>query len=107
MAEWQRTLDLSDIWEQAKNRSISAWEFAKIVGDRLEKIKPFAETNEVNTRANMTLEDVVDSFAGFAQDKIEDWDELDYVLRELYDWGDISLDNQFGGKKVCWIKTVI
>ena len=31
--------------------------------------------------------------------------EFDYLMGELYDCGDISLDNVFGGKKVCWIAT--
>lgn len=108
MARWQRTLDLSDIWEKGKDRSISAWEFAKVVAERLEKIAPFS-TNEGSAGevANMLLEDVADSFAVFALDKTEDWDELDCVLRELYDWGDISLDSKFAGKRVCWIKTII
>lgn len=32
--------------------------------------------------------------------------DFDYAMNDLYDWGDISLDNNFGGVKMCWINTL-
>ena len=36
----------------------------------------------------------------------EDDEFFDYVMSDLYDWGDTSLDNKFGGVKMCWINTL-
>lgn len=95
MANWQRTLDVKDVWESDDISLI-----AKTAADKLRQLAPFSEKSVEEERL-------------FLADKLEllskDTDitpyDFDLIWREVYDWGDTSMDSNWNGKKVCWIKT--
>ena len=49
--------------------------------------------------------DILPMFEELAENEDADEEDFDYVMSDLYDWGDTSLDNKFGGVKMCWINT--
>lgn len=100
MSNWQRTLNLVDVWKQATAQEVTAQQVATTIANRLEALKDFDNGYVDNIKFEL-----VESFQDFASDESADFDDLDYLLEELYNWADISLDNKFGGKKVCWVKT--
>lgn len=103
MAQWQRKLDLRDAWKKAKNREITPQELAKIVADRLEKLAPFIDGESQDIE--FERQNIVECFRDLETDEEATFDTFDYVLRDLYDWGDQALDAGWNGKKVCWIAT--
>ena len=97
MSNWTNTLNIKDIWEKVENAEMNYSDFLLSAAKRLELIKvndPYAE--------EMRLELIADCQVA-SEDTTED--DVNYFMQALYDWGDISLDGKFGGKKVCWIKT--
>ena len=101
MSDWQRKVDFSAYTEKYDEGELSIQEFAKIVAEKLKGLPTF-ENEYINTQ----LEEIIWSFEDLAEDEEEDFgeDNFNYLLSDLYDWGDISLDGKFGGKKVCWIQ---
>ena len=102
MSKWQRTLDIKDVWEKASNREVIPQFLASTITKKLEKLKTFN-----NQYIDYDKEELILNFQDASEDNTLTWDKLDYLLNDLYDWGDISLDEGFGCKKVCWIKTLI
>ena len=102
MADWQRSLDLSDIWNKFKGdeRNQPVEKLAGIIADRLEKLEPFGIDHVDGER-----DQLVEELRGFSQGQDDDRNEFDWIMGALYDWADRSLDGRFGGKKVCWINT--
>jgi oligoendopeptidase F len=94
MSQWQSRLDLKDLWKKRDEGSISIKELAQEVAKRIRKNKFYKKYEEV-------LEEIAIAF----EDCEEDVEEFDNILNDLYDWADIPLDNNFGGKKICWIST--
>lgn len=101
MANWQRKVDFSSYTEQYDNAELSVQEFAKIVAGKLKGLEKF-ESATIDDQ----LEQIIYSFLDLANERDNDFAEEDFdcLLEDLYDWGDISLDDKFGGKKVCWIQ---
>ena len=101
MSDWQRKVDFSAYTEKYDEGELSIQWFAKIVAEKLKGLPKF-ENEYINTQ----LEEIIWSFEDLAEDEEEDFgeDNFNYLLSDLYDWGDISLDGKFGGKKVCWIQ---
>ncbi|MHC4180735.1 MAG: hypothetical protein ACYSWU_24815 [Planctomycetota bacterium] len=84
--QWLHTLPLKDIWtwwETAKEQS-HPQELGRRVAERIRKQPWFEDYDEL------------DDFAGQFE-LVEDIDEFDDVLEELYDWADVD--------KRCWVKT--
>ena len=100
MSKWQRTLDLKDAWKKAEDREIEAHELAKIIAERLLELKAFKIPDIDREKANL-----IEELLYLSEDDTITYDDIDDVLNYLYNWGDVSLDEKFGGKKVCWIKT--
>ena len=101
MSDWQRKVDFSAYTEKYDEGELSIQWFAKIVAERLKGLPKF-ENEYINTQ----LEEIIWSFEDLADDE-ECMDEeitFNYLLEDLYNWGDTSLDDKFGGKKVCWIQ---
>ena len=96
MANWQRTLDVRDVWDSEDVSLI-----ARTAADRLEALKPFTEYNVEDTRLNL-----VEELRALAEDPDATTQDFDYVWDAVYDWGDTNLDDNLHGKKVCWIKTL-
>lgn len=101
MAQWQRKLDLSDVWKKAQNNEITTLELAKELVNRLQKLKKF------NNWVDDETESIIECFVDFIDCAEDNKDEFDYCMNELYDWGDMKLDENWNGKKVCWINTIM
>ena len=95
MAQWQRKLDLTDVWESEDIPLI-----ARTAAKRLKLMLPLPDEN-----LDYEREEFIDEFEALSEDPDADTSDFDDVLRRLYDWGDISLDGKFNGKKVCWVAT--
>lgn len=97
MAQWIRTLDIADAWEQAKDGEIGSKELAVIIAKKLED---FGLVNDDE------LDQIILEFKEYAEYAEEgDIDEFDSIMSSLYNWADIPLDDKWNGKKNCWVKT--
>ena len=101
MANWQRKVDFSAYTEKYDEGELSIQEFAKIVVEKLKTLRKF-EDEYINNQ----LEEIIWSFEDLADDEeyMDEESTFNYLLEDLYKWGDIPLDDKFGGKKVCWIQ---
>jgi len=95
MANWQRHLNLKDMWDSGDVHLI-----AKTASDRLRDLLPFNDGQLDYIRV-----DLAEQFADIADDPTSSTNEFDYVMEELYDWADTKLDSEWNGKKVCWVAT--
>jgi predicted hydrocarbon binding protein len=95
MSKWVNKLDLSDLWKKRDTADITVIEMGKEIAKRIRKMNCYEKYID-------ELEDIADQFKNIS----ESVEEFDDILCQLYDWGDISLDGKFGGKKMCWIKTI-
>jgi putative heme iron utilization protein len=100
MAKWKYRIDVKDAWKQAKNGEITIQELAAIVVGQLKALEPY------NRQSDPDLIDVVNEFESLAEDKNAGRDDFDVVWEQLYDWGDITLDQRWPREKMCWIATV-
>ncbi len=106
MANWTRKLDLKDVWhtDGEDPSHPSPAELAKLAGiiaARLKAIRPYDDA-DVNEERDM----LVERFEELSRSQ-PDADDFDDVMSDLYDWGDLPLDNKWAGKKVCWISTIL
>lgn len=101
MAQWQRKLDLADVWSMGKDES-KIPELSGIVAGRLKALAPFGDEDVDDER-----EDIVSDFEELSKMGAGDasFDDFNTTLDRLYDWGDMKLDDEWNGKKVCWIGT--
>lgn len=101
MSDWQRKLDFSAYTEKYDEGELSIQEFAKIIAEKQKSLRKFNDYD-----VDSKLEEIIRSFEDLAEDEegLDDESNFNYLLNDLYDWGDISLDGKFGGKKVCWVK---
>lgn len=101
MANWQRKVDFSAYAEKYNKNELSIQEFAKIVAEKLKTLRKF-EDEYIDSQ----LKKIIWSFEGLADDEecMDEESAFNYLWEDLYNWGDIPLDDKFGGKKVCWIQ---
>jgi hypothetical protein len=97
MAQWQRTLNIKDVWESEDIQLI-----AQTAADRLQALTPL--TDEFYWLEDKRLE-LVDELRGLANDSTADAEDFDEIWVEVYAWADTPLDTKWNGKKVCWVKT--
>jgi hypothetical protein len=97
MANWQRTLDMRDVWEIGDVCLV-----AQTAADRLRALKPF-EIEDIDWEK----ENLIDELEDLAKDDPSPTtDEFDYIWDKVYDWADTLLEGEArNGKKVCWIRT--
>lgn len=95
MANWQRTLNLKDVWDTKEVLLI-----AKTISDRLRGLRPLD-----NEHIDYQRQELVEQFADLADDTSSDRGDFDNLMSDLYDWADTPLDREWNGKKVCWIAT--
>jgi len=88
MANWKYTLDIKDIWQQAKDDEITVQELAKETANRLENLK---------IKEKYYPMDEVDELISFSEDEEADKYNFDDVMSRLYDWADRD--------HICWIAT--
>jgi len=104
MSQWQLKLEIKDIMEKLRYDEFTLQEGAKEIVNRLEKLRLVMESKFADYLTE--FEEVIDDFEMFAEDDSmnDEVEEFDYRLGNLYDWGDIKLDNDIiGGKALCWI----
>ena len=102
MANWQRTIRLNPEWDQAIDGEITCQQLAASIAKKLKSIAPFGSDR---ADVNDELAELIERFDSSADDKTTDIPSIDYAMCDLYDWGDISLDGEWNGKKVCFIDT--
>ena len=95
MSKWVNRLDLKDLWVKRNEGKLTIQELGKQVARRIRKMPVYKKYEE-------ELEDIADSF-----DYVEDVEEFDDVLAQLYDWADCPLYTPKGymPRKTCWIST--
>lgn len=107
MADWQRELDLTDLWKKEEAGEITVQEIAKELAKRLEALAPFGFKNE---GLDHEKENLVGEFEDIANDPSADQSDFNYLMDVLYDWADTPLVGAFSGKrsnkKACWVKTI-
>lgn len=105
MANWQRHLDIADAWKDAKKGALGIRELSKFIAARLKALRPLHHEEVDELR-----DELVEEFDALAADKGSDDDDLtecfDELMERLYNWGDLKLDDNWNGKKVCWIDTI-
>ena len=101
MSDWRRKVDFSAYTEKYNGGELSIQEFAKIVAEKLKTLRKF-EDEYINNQ----LEEIIWSFEDLADDEecMNEENTFNYLLVDLYKWGDTPLDDKFDGKKVCWIQ---
>lgn len=105
MAEWQRELDLTDIWEKYNNEEMTVQQMSETIAVRLAQLRKFPKSYDF---VNVDLIDLIEEFNSLSSDESLDVEEFDYQMQKLWDWGDMVLnpeDGFFKHKTVCWIKT--
>lgn len=98
MANWQRTLDVKDVWDSGDNRLI-----VRTAASRLKNLVPFPESLWPTIEARRL--ELVEELEDLSDDPETTTRDFDYVWSDLYDWADTSLDDKWNGMKVCWVKT--
>jgi hypothetical protein len=94
MSYWKNRLDIKTEWVKAKNGEMTPEELGKIIAKKIRQLKCYQD--EVDT-----LEELVYGFENIT-DGVREFDDL---MEQLYDWGDIKLNDRFPPDKMCWIAT--
>ncbi len=95
MTQWQRRLPLKDVWDSKDVPLI-----ANTIAERLKALADFGDSGLDEQKVELAEE-----FAHLASDPLADADEFDDLMEQLYDWADTKLDDNWNGKKVCWVAT--
>ena len=91
---------IKDEWKKSNNSELSIQELSKIIAEKLSMIDIKNEDYDYD-RLNL-----IDRFIDLSEDEEIGFDDFNYVMNDLYDWGDIKVsNNSFWGEKLCWIKT--
>lgn len=119
MANWQFKLDFKDFLE---DEDIALFDMSAKVVERIKAlvleireraggIKHFKTHRSfytiLNDMADKLEDEILPMFEELVETESEDVKEFDNALYFLYEWADTSLDNEWGGKKMCWVSTVI
>jgi hypothetical protein len=103
MANWQNVIRLQPEWGQAKSGEISVASMAAVIA---KKLRALSKSGRHLDDHREELEDLIDEFEDLSRDPMAVDDDLDGLMGQLYDWGDRRLDNDWNGKKLCWIDTI-
>lgn len=95
MANWQRELNIKEVWQ----REPPPYEIAAAIATGLKAMQPLPSKSVESTR-----KELIEAFEWLAEDKCQDVAEFDFNMRQLYDWADTPLDASWNGKKVCWVR---
>jgi hypothetical protein len=107
MADWQRKIYLNPEWEQAKTGDITLQSLAASIARKLGKVKDFSRDRMTDPNPlDDERDEIVERFKDLAAEIDPSREDLDDVMIDLYDWGDTRLDDQWPGKKACWIDTI-
>ena len=96
MADWQRKINIKDVWGSEDIHLI-----ARTAADRLEALRPFNDKYFDDER-----DELVYDLRGIANDPAATKDDFNEVWAHVYDWGDTLFDSSaWPHKKLCWIGT--
>jgi len=84
MKKWKYRLELKDLWDKRNGGEITIQQMGKEISKRIKNLPCYKQEED--------LEIISDDF-----EFIEDIDNFDNVLEQLYNWADYD--------KKCWIKT--
>lgn len=104
MTEWQRHLYLNPEWRKCKADTITVMACAASIAVKLRALAPFDDHNLDDDRDGIATE--FETIAEVAADDDAGHRWFDDVMSSLYDWGDTSMDDRFGGAKACWVDTM-
>jgi len=96
MAQWIRTLDISKEWAESNEDESLIYKTADAIAKKLKAFK---------VEGDSFLDEIISDFELLAADEDSDYESFNYIMNNLYDWADTKLDDQWNGKKNCWIKT--
>lgn len=102
MSKWIRRLEIADEWEKASDGEISVSALARVIAEKLKALRPLKGFDD----ADEERRDLAEQFADAATDTDLSKSEFDDLMSDLYDWADTPLDDNFAGKKACWINTL-
>ena len=94
MADWQRHVQMGDVWDTEDIPLL-----AKTAADRLEALEPFT----LNPGIEKIKKSLVERLRKLAKNPKATAYLFDHLWSDVYDWGDISLDGKWNGRKVCFI----
>lgn len=106
MSNWQMRIDLSDFWHKYPDE-LTLHDISKKLVAKLKLAHP--EVKKRFPRYSKSFITIIKEFELFANGEVtlnSNVEEFNQILDRLYDWADTSLDNEVGGKKLCWINTV-
>ena len=110
MSNWINKIDLKDLW----NNKLTFENLTKMlesIKTQLEKIKLEGNSHIRKTivEHRLDLYDDIEVLMVNIEEESFSLEEVtgkfNYIMNNLYDLGNISLDTKFGGTKLCWIKT--
>ena len=104
MSDWQFKLELKDIFESNGYLSSDDELPKNILHTFLERSKKLLE-NIKESRWKYHATYLLEQIEGMENSPFVSVGDFNNILDHLYDWGDISLDSNFAGKKLCWIST--
>jgi hypothetical protein len=93
-------LNLGDVWHRPFGDEWTVEQLAQELAKRIRRLPCFRKAHRLHDWA-YSFEEIADEF-----DCVTETDEFDYWMQELYDLGDVKLDNDWNGKKLCWIDTM-
>lgn len=103
MAQWQMKLNFSEAKARYLSGKCTLAELATATVFEIKNKVPAAK--RIDESMGEELEnDILPLFEDIVESESEDVDSYDSALESLYDWADTSLDNKFGGKKMCWVE---
>ena len=112
MAKWQFTLELGDFYHLYGvdgDGEITLFELSQKVANKITELIPQLRklhlTMICNDMADDLENDILPLFEEIAEIEDEDVENFDYAMEQLYDWADTALDDNWGGKKMCWVNT--
>lgn len=120
MADWQFKIDIKDEWRTIDDKLENGEEIEYTDWDRLvTKIISSLDDIKINIEKNplsyprfliSDIDEISDDFRNFmmlfaTDDNAIATEEIDYIMDDLYDLGDLSLDGKLFGKKFIWIGT--
>ncbi len=101
MAEWQMKIDFSSFWDKYPEE-LTVSECAEKAAEVLKQHKDFVHNKFSDYEDD--LDEIIEEFESIAEDEDASIGSFNYIMDDLYDWGDISLDSdKIFGRKLAWI----
>lgn len=96
MSKWVRKLNIVSEWKVSNENEALVYKTADSIA---KKLKAF------NVQGDGVLDELIEDFELLAEDEEANYDSFNYYMEKLYSWADTPLDNEWNGKKNCWIET--